>query len=255
MTPDDATIVQVFQSIRKNFSADRVVVDPELNRNFCRSCHEAGLTLTAADLNRQLLNIRKRGLLPRAEVTVSTCFRNEEEYRFGVEIAVRVIQRRDGHSLDKIICDPDLSCRLDELAQEIVPGYSPLQYRWAALNLRKAKKLSPEILSRVIQSQSVIAFKLDGLKQSAIPPEQGLYLFYEPRQTLYVGEATNLRVRLKKHLDHSDNRGLARWLWENGTGAVWLEIHVLPASTPTSHRRALETELIRSREPLFNVKR
>lgn len=138
---------------------------------------------------------------------------------------------------------------------EIAPGFSPLQYRWAALNLRKAKKLSPEILGRVIQSETVLSFHVDGLSHETIPTNQGLYVFYDPPQTLYVGETTNLRGRLKKHLDHSDNRGLARWLWEHGTATALLEIHVLPGKTPTAHRRALEAELIRSRNPLFNVQR
>lgn len=41
----------------------------------------------------------------------------------------------------------------------------------------------------------------------------------------------------------------------NEIAGVFLELHVLPANTPTPVRRALETELIRSRRPLFNVLR
>ncbi len=72
---------------------------------------------------------------------------------------------------------------------------------------------------------------------------------------LYIGEAENLFKRLKKHLDHSDNKGLARWMWEHGMDDVQLEVQVLAAETKTIVRRALETELIRSRLPLFNVAR
>jgi hypothetical protein len=56
-------------------------------------------------------------------------------------------------------------------------------------------------------------------------------------------------------LDHSDNKGLARWVWEQGPDELHLEIHVLPDGTPTKVRRALEMEFIRSRESIFNVKR
>lgn len=255
MTSEEETIIRCFQSVRGDFSADRVVVDPDLNERFIHSCHEAGLSETAVSLNRHLLNIRKQGHLPRSGRSATTSFPNEEDYRFAAEIAARVLQRRDGHALDAILCDPDLCRQLDELAMEIAPGFSSLQYRWAALNLRKAKKLSPEILGRVIQSETVLSFRIDGLSPETIPTNQGLYLFYDPPQTLYIGEASNLRSRLKQHLDHSDNRGLARWLWEHGTATALLEIHVLPKETPTAHRRALETELIRSRNPLFNVLR
>jgi excinuclease UvrABC nuclease subunit len=51
---------------------------------------------------------------------------------------------------------------------------------------------------------------------------------------LYVGEAINLRKRLRKHLDHSDNKGLARWLWENGATDLHLKIHVLEATAITA---------------------
>ena len=255
MTSEEDTIVQSFQSVCGGFSADRVIVDPDLNDRFLVTCRVAGLTTTAADLNRGLLNIRKRGHLPRTGRCTTTYFPNEEDYRFAAEIAARVLQRRDGLALDAILCDPGLCRQLDELAMEIAPGFSPLQYRWAALNLRKAKKLSPEILGRVIQSETVLSFRVDGLSAEAIPTNQGLYVFYDPPKTLYVGEASNLRSRLKQHLDHSDNRGLARWLWEHGTASALLEIHVLPRETPTTHRRALETELIRSRNPFFNVQR
>ena len=255
MMSKEETIIQCFQSVRGDFSADRVVVDLDLNEKFIRACHGAGLLEAATDLNRELLNIRKRGHLPRTGRCTATFFPNEEDYRFAAEIAARVLQRRDGLALDTIFCDPSLCRQLDELAMQIAPGFSPLQYRWAALNLRKAKKLSPEILGRVIQSETVLSFRVDGLSPEVIPTNQGLYVFYDPPQTLYVGEASNLRSRLKKHLDHSDNRGLARWLWEHGIATALVEIHVLPRETPTTHRRALETELIRSRNPLFNVLR
>lgn len=255
MTPEEEVIIRSFQAVCGKYSADRVVVDPELNERFLKACHDEGLTLSPANLNRGLLNIRKRGHLPRAGRCAATFFPNEEDYRFAAEIAVRILQRRDGVALDSILSDPALCQKLDELAMDIAPGFTPLQYRWAALNLRKAKKLSPEILGRVIRSEIVAAFCVEGLAVESIPTNQGLYVFYDPPQTLYVGEASNLRSRLKQHLDHSDNRGLARWLWEHGTTGALLEIHVLPRETPTAHRRALETELIRSRNPLFNVQR
>jgi hypothetical protein len=71
---------------------------------------------------------------------------------------------------------------------------------------------------------------------------------------LYVGETSNLRSRIKKHLDHSDNRELARWLWINTAAELRLEIQVLTPKTPTRVRRALEAELIASRGPIYNVK-
>ena len=72
-------------------------------------------------------------------------------------------------------------------------------------------------------------------------------------QVVYIGECENLRKRLRKHLDHSDNKGLAHWLWQHGMSDLHLEFHVLPEDTTTRVRKALETELIASRQPTFNV--
>ncbi len=87
-----------------------------------------------------------------------------------------------------------------------------------------------------------------------IPNDQGIYLFHSVRDTLYIGEASNLRIRIEKHLEHSDNKSLARWFWDHGMSDVQLEIRVLPANTTTRQRRALESELILSHQPIFNVK-
>ena len=116
MTLDEEAIVRSFQSVCNHFSADRVIVDPDINELFILACRDAGLTACAADLNRGLLNIRKRGQLPRSGRCTATFFPNEEDYRFAAEIAARVLQRRDGLALDAILCDPSLCRRRDFVA-------------------------------------------------------------------------------------------------------------------------------------------
>jgi excinuclease UvrABC nuclease subunit len=88
-----------------------------------------------------------------------------------------------------------------------------------------------------------------------VPSEQGLYLFHTRDSCLYVGEAENLRNRIGKHLDHSDNKGLARWIWEQGNAELFIELQILDFNTTQRVRRALEQELIRGRNPVFNIKR
>jgi site-specific DNA-methyltransferase (adenine-specific) len=245
---------QAFESTCRGYSPDRVVADPDLNCEFLAACRQLGIGDPDATVNHRLLNLRKQGEL-RGLNSNSTSFSNEDEYRFAAEMAARFIERRDGVTLDDLICDPDLAGEFDELASRLAPGYSSIEYRWAALNLRKSKQLEPEILSRVVGSQIVRNFRVANLDLSVIPRSSGLYLLYCGASVLYVGEAENLNSRLRKHLDHSDNKGFARWLWEEGADALFLEIHVLPDGIETRVRRALEIELIRSRNPMFNVKR
>jgi site-specific DNA-methyltransferase (adenine-specific) len=248
------SIVAAFDDVCQGFSADRVVADPELNGAFLRECSRVGLKDFPATLNRALLNFRKGGLL-RGRKSKRTTFTDQGDYSFAVEMAVRFIERRDGVSLDDVICDPRRAQEFDQLAAKVAPGFSPLQYRWAALSIRKANRLKPELLAKVVRPVDVARYQVDQLSIDAIPPRQGLYLFYARSVALYAGETENLRNRIEKHLEHSDNKGLARWLWEHGAEELHLEIQVLPSETATRIRKALELELIRSRSPLFNVQR
>ncbi|MDI6448637.1 GIY-YIG nuclease family protein [Anaerobaca lacustris] len=250
-----AAILDAFDVASDGYSADRVVADPELNRRFTAECRQRGLEGSASELNRALLNVRKTGGLAGRPRSKQTHFADEDDYRFAAEIAVRFMERRDGISLDTIICDPEKAAQFDAVSSRIAPGYSPLQYRWAALNLRKSKRLEPELVGRIAPPIDVINVCTSEIVVDELPLSQGLYLFIAAEQLLYVGETENLRKRLKKHLEHSDNRGLARWIWEFGTESLHLEMHILADSIDTRIRRALELELIRSRRPLFNVKR
>jgi excinuclease UvrABC nuclease subunit len=112
--------------------------------------------------------------------------------------------------------------------------------------------LKPELLARVVQSKLVVRKKVEELAVDELPRSQGLYIFYDCEQALYVGECENLRKRLRKHLEHSDIKSLAHWLWQHGVSDLHLEFHVLPEDTKTRVRKALETELIVSRKPTFN---
>jgi predicted GIY-YIG superfamily endonuclease len=246
-------LIAAFEEISDGYSPDRVIADPDLNSAFAAACEERGLTEPVRILNRQLMNLRKTGEL-RGPRRKRSKVEGAEECSFAAEVAIRHLERREKLTLDSILCDPALASEFDGIAAEIIPGYSPLAYRWAALSLRKVRKLRPEIVARVAPALRVERFTVDGLDPESLPDEQGLYIFTSANGVLYVGEATNLRKRLRKHLDHSDNKGLARWLWEHGQKDLHLEVHVLEGTTATLARKALEAELIVSRKPIFNVK-
>ncbi|MCH7921041.1 MAG: GIY-YIG nuclease family protein [Planctomycetes bacterium] len=250
-----AAIVEAFDAASEGYSTDRVVADPRFNQHFIAECRQRGLQESVADLNRILLNFRKKGGLAGRPRAKRTHFQDEDDYRFAAEIAVRFLERREGVSLDAIICDPDRTAKFDLVAGRIAPGYGPLQYRWAALGLRKAKKLEPELVGRVAPPISLLNGPVEDIKPEQLPTSQGVYLFFAADQLLYVGETENLRKRLAKHLEHSDNKGLARWIWAHGTEHLNLEIQILHDKTEPRVRKALELELIRSRQPVFNVKR
>lgn len=252
---DRKLILEAFIEIRKGWSADRVIADPILNAIFIQACCARNISVSAEDLNLTLMNARKGGQLSGCSRSKKTSFSDEDDYAFAAEIAIRFLERRDGTNLDRVICSPEKASEFDDLAGRLAPGYTSLQYRWAALNLRKRKALKPEQMSHVVASEKVKIDRVEDLVIKNITVNQGLYVFTDSnsKNTLYVGEASNLRKRLGKHLEHSDNKGLAHWIWEHGTDGIWVELHELPISTSKKTRRALEYELIQSRMPEFNV--
>lgn len=247
-------IIYAFTETHDGCAADRVVADPELNARFIEACRHHGSQAAPLDLNWALLNIRKKGgRLPKT--TRRTTFRDEADYAFASEMAIRSIELKYQTTLDRVLCDPERAVEFDGVATMIAPGYTPLQYRWAALCLRKTNRLKPELLSRVILPELHGPFAVNDVDPLQFPNEQGVYVLSSREKVLYVGEAINLRVRLRKHLDHSDNKRLARYIWECGTDDLLLEYQVLPRKTRTAVRKALELELIRSRRAEFNVQR
>jgi hypothetical protein len=248
-------IRQAFETVHQGHSADRIVADPDLNVLFISACRSLGLTQPIQELNSSLLNARKASLLTGILTTRRTVFLDLDEYQFASEVATRFLEHRSQVTLDQILCDPVLAEEFDTLASRITPGFTSLQYRWAALNLRKRKRLQPELLAHVVVPTAVQVSRIDELDLEKLPLEQGIYIFFTSKETLYVGECENLRLRIRKHLDHSDIRAVAHHFWKHGTAEVLLEIRALPNSTTTRIRRALETELIESRRAAFNIKR
>lgn len=161
-------------------SPDRVVADPHLNAAFLDECRRLGLTQSALTLNKTLLNLRKEGDL-RGLKSIRTSFPDEDQYRFAAEVAARFIERRDNVSLDDIIANPASAQEFDVLAAQIAPGYQSVEYRWAALKLRKASKFKPELVSRIVRAKEVKVHRVSDLSLNAIPSQQGLYVFFSRR--------------------------------------------------------------------------
>ena len=92
--------------------------------------------------------------------------------------------------------------------------------------------------------------------KTRIPASPGIYIFRDESGYLYVGEAANLRRRLREHLSTSDRLALADFL-DAKAGEVTVEMHIFRPDSPASQarmRRAYESELIASRRPKFNVR-
>lgn len=247
-----ASLIQAFCEVRAGFSADRVVADPEMNRKFLRRCRELGLPGTDYDLNWALLNARKSRLMTDLPKTKRYTVRNQDEFEYASELAVQHLWRLKNVSLDRIICDPDLAKEFDQYAAQLAPGYTPLEYRWMALGLRKAGRLQQEKAARLTVPDLQTVCRMPNLKASTLPEESGLYLFSNSEQPVFLSQTDDLRHRIERHMDVSGSLGLPKWLWDQGP--LILSLAEMPGTTRAS-RQTAEILLVKKLRPLLNFQR
>jgi site-specific DNA-methyltransferase (adenine-specific) len=231
--------------------SDWVIADPEANAAFVEACRRGGAPGGAVTWNRTLLRLRKSGKLPRAKRGgIRRISRSAmDSYRFASEIALGILSNL-GASLDDVLCDPKLVAKFDDIASRFAPGHSPLEYRWAALDLRKrahAHKKEAECIDRSPRFGRPMSWEAEVLDRLAAGP--GLYVLLGcGNEPLYVGETLDLAARIRCH-----------WLVVS-RGEPWQGF--LPESVITrSHVRRTTTKpiqpihswLIGQRQPRFNL--
>ncbi|MDA1015243.1 MAG: GIY-YIG nuclease family protein [Planctomycetota bacterium] len=246
-----------FAAAHEGWSSDEVVLDDDLNKSFIARCRAKLSGFDTFEFNWTLLNLRKAGQL----TAKSTRRRRDshDDYAHAAEIAARHMEDKHKLNMDRVICDPVMRAEFDKLAAAIAPGTKPYLLRKAAFGLRKARRLRPELVNRVADwGKTVKTFSADSLIKDAnqIPATPGVYIFRDQTGYLYIGESSQLRTRVAKHLDHSDRKSLAHYLWKNGPQGITVELHSFDPESPArlkSMRRAYESELIRSRKPRLNI--
>jgi len=204
-----AIVESAFRTIHDGASTDDVVIDDRLNEQFLNICRTLAPDVPASEFNWLLLNLRKSSSLgPVVSRPGKRLYHGA--YGHAAEIAARYVEDKYGKSVDRILCDPSLRSEFDSVALEVAPDIEPYALRKAALWLRKKRKLRPELVKRVADwgtcvekfSAKVLLDNLD-----LIPRKPGVYLFFDKSGYLYIGEASNLRVRVPSHLDHSESKG------------------------------------------------
>ena len=209
-----------------------------------------------------LLRLRKSGQLD-VPTTARVAVDSNDAYATAAEIAARLTLDRFGGSLDAAMCDPPRRAHFDAEAARLttdLEGLTPTLLRSAALGLRKARQLRPELTVRIADwGRTLTTHAASDLRDHPghIPRVPGVYLFRNAEGYLYIGEAKNLRSRLAQHLGGEGQPALSTYLGEADLDTLTVELHAFdPESNGrlTAHRRAYESELINTRQPRFNVR-
>lgn len=217
------SLEDAFRDSHRDWSVERVIVDPWLNEQFQSACDARAVSLSPAERNRGLLSLRAHGRLAEFDIasTQRTAFHWSEvdATAFASEIAWRRIAERYAASLNEILCDPELAKEFDRYAMELASGIGSLQARWTALMLRREWQTRPvckEASHPISDATSataeappipVPAWNLASERIAAEPheianlpttPSAYALIALPTGQPLYIGWTWNLRTRLQR---------------------------------------------------------
>jgi site-specific DNA-methyltransferase (adenine-specific) len=244
-------MLEAYEKTYEGFSLDRVIADKTLNANFLDACRDAQLPGEPVDWNRWMFRLRKSGKLAHIPTSHRTEFdwRECDAFIDAAEIAWRLTAKAREHlSLDEILCDPELAELFDSNASRFAPHRESLEYRWAALMLRKrAKAARDQKLKEIPFSKDQKLRSLDVEKYAGVP---GIYLLETAKhQPLYVGWTFDLKQRFRRTL----NEARAAWEHESSVGNIddlRFRTITLPPDSPL-----LERELVAHQVQKAQVKR
>lgn len=260
---DFAGIVRdAYLEVFDGFSTDRVIADPDRNCLFVQACWKRGAQASQGELNRQLMNARKANRIGKIEGVQRYVVPRElmDSYLFASEVALRTIQDLEYHrqdrcvSLDDILCEPTLGRKFLEIAASISPGHQPVDYRWAALTIRKAFNRG----SRKHAEKAIPEFELlgcrDRIRPSRIPKDAGFFWLKCGRVDFYIGHSQELRSQIEMLVESGFEERLANcqssWLFEPEPASF------LIASMPdrsATERDGIKRSLVDSFKPRVNV--
>lgn len=250
-------VERAFLYTHQGYSTDDVIICDRLNAEFVQVCRRELPLVEEEIFNWRLMSLRKQGKLGR--VTRRRKHENHEDYLHAAEIAARYVYDKYSKTVDRAFCNPELKLTFDVIACEVAPDISSYRLRKAALKLRKNRQLRPELVPRVASwGKRVLSFAADDIvaNPNLVPRLPGVYIFRDTSGYLYIGESGNLCLRIRQHLDHSDRKSLAHYLWEKGFKHITIELHVFDANSDARQKRcrqAYESNLIQVRQPRFNM--
>lgn len=196
-------ILEAYRLTHDGHSVDRVVADAALNAEFADACRRLGIVGDQRVWNTLLFRLRKAGRLSDLVTQEATkiSWNDCDSYLYASEIALQSLLAHDeAGSLDEVLCCPRLAAKFDALANELAPGHTSLEYRWAALKLRKQAKVARSRGAVLVPPTRLgPMLSVEEIDFEALPDKSGVYLLTEKKSNrLYVGETCDLRRRLQR---------------------------------------------------------
>lgn len=194
-------VLAAYRKIQDGSPLDHLLIDPAKHDAFVACCRQDRLPGNEVVWLRTLLLLRKAGKLPRS----GTRFRgprpsDADRYSFASEVAFQLLSVECQASLDDLFCDPQLATWFDQLAAAYAPGFTPRQYRQAAMALRKsahrARRAAAALAQRFAQQRLPPKHPFRAQAWRAVPRPAVYLLLDRDGQPLYAGSTLDLSRRL-----------------------------------------------------------
>lgn len=241
----DEGVIAAWSEVSQGQSADQVLCDPDLNHQFVEQCRNRQLPGHAALWNKTVLRLRKSRRLPRSTVRPPRLlFSRMDRWSFAAEIAWHLLATDYQETLDNILCTPEYVAEFDRMAAEYAPGFSPHDYRWAALAIRKrsgtqkSRQLAGDKYGHWISERLPRPLELSRVA-SGDHDVPGVYVLRSEWGPLYVGETRNVAARIRQVLE------VPAWQELNPVSAT-----VIPVED--SDRHGLQATLVERLNPVLN---
>jgi DNA modification methylase len=193
-------LLAAFEATAHGYSLDRVMAEPTLQADLHEECRKRDLPGEPRTWNQLLFRLRKAGRLAHLKTSERTNFSwtDCDRYLFGVEIALRQMHDQYQVTLDELLADPELAAEFDAWCDKLSPGASPLEYRWAALKLRKEAHAAR--VRKMALTPGRWRGEVELAKRDEWPAHAGPAIYEiraaDEKQASYLGATWNLAERL-----------------------------------------------------------
>lgn len=257
-TSRDSIIIRTFAEIHEGYSVDRTLADSQMANKFVQLCRERGINAPHVAICRRLLRLRKMGGFP-----VETTLKEERDFQpflIPAELAFAKLTYRFDASYDDLLADPEVGKAFDENVSAIARLGDALDYRLAALHLRKniraRRKADKKDLASLDISTDRVRWhepgRLADVCLNNVPESEGVFSLREPDRYLYLTQSENLRSGINIFLDETVLASVGNHFWSPLPERIVVDF-VTPEDLGGVKLRLFEFKAIEKYKPIFNM--
>lgn len=259
--PAEKKIIRAFEDIRQGLPVDRVFADPDLAASFFKRCRQFEIIAPDSALALRILTLRKSAKIKRATAPREPK-RDYSPYLFAAEMASIQVKYRFGASVDDILAYPAIGQEFDRLASQLQPGWKPIDYRLAALHIRKSRYCKPEdrdlfgsISAATAETKAEELGPLSMVDINKAEKMDGIVGLVEKTayasRFLYIVQAENMPA-LRPFTKKATFDALANTFWSPSLSTIFLVVYGIHDHYRNAPQSLWALRLIHEKSPVFN---